>query len=219
MPNPDPQILVNPVELYRSKTCKVLESRGWRYLFVDGVCQTAMNLSDPHGRGLPHLDFVDEVLKVQPIQIAIARVLCLGLGGGTVPKRLIRDYPEIKHLEMVDNNKEVIRLAKQFFDCPNGVWYQDALDFLDSTNRVWDLIHQDLFVGLVVPFKFTTSEWFELVAEHLANESGLLVVHTLGDKTAKRVSRNLTAVFGNIIKEQRFDNPIPPHCYEFLVGI
>src|SRR5688500_1226609 len=70
-----------------------IEDRGGvRTMQFDDVVQSSMRLDGSDDEGLEYADFFHVVTLLRG---APRRALLIGLGGGTVPKQLLVDYPEL----------------------------------------------------------------------------------------------------------------------------
>ncbi len=179
----------------------VTEEGDNRWLRADNIWHTEMHLSDPHGRGLPYTDYIDLAFLFNP---EIRSVLVIGLGGGTIPKRFVRDYPKVT-VEAVEIDPDVIKIAARYFDVkPNArlkVNEADGRQFLRRSKAKYDLIVLDAYYADTVPFFLCTKEFFEIVRDHLS-PNGVLVNNTIGTLTGSKskffrsIYRTMKEVFG-----------------------
>jgi spermidine synthase len=163
----------------------VTEDDHYRWLRADNIWHTQMDLRDPHGRGLPYSDYVDLAFLFNP---NIRRVLVIGLGGGTVPKRFVRDYPQVT-VDAVEIDPAVIRIARQYFDVKTGprlsIHEADGRQFLRRAEQKWDMILLDAYYSDTVPFFLTTREFFTIAKSRLS-PGGVLVNNVVGQVTGPR---------------------------------
>jgi spermidine synthase len=163
----------------------VTEDDGRRWLRADNIWHTEMNLKDPQGRGLPYTDYVDLAFLFHP---NIKTVLVIGLGGGTVPKRFVRDYPQVT-VDAVEIDPAVIKIAQRYFFVEPGprlkLHESDGRQFLRRTTRKWDMILLDAYYADTVPFFLTTREFFTLARSRL-NPGGVLVNNVVGQVSGPR---------------------------------
>jgi len=163
----------------------VAEDSRYRWLRADNIWHTQMELKNPNGRGLPYADYVDLAFLYNP---NIRSVLVIGLGGGTIPKRFVRDYPQVK-VDCVEIDPAVIKIAQRYFYVEPGprlkIHASDGRQFLRRTKRTWDLIVLDAYYSDTVPFFLTTREFFTL-AESRLNPGGVLVNNVVGQVVGPR---------------------------------
>jgi spermidine synthase len=171
----------------------VTEEGGYRYLRADNIWHTRMDLKDPHGRGLPYADYVDIAFLLNP---RIRRVLVIGLGGGTVPKRFVRDYPQVR-VDAAEIDPDVIKIAAKYFDVHPGprlsIHQADGRLFLRRSKEKYDLIFLDAYYADTVPFFLTTREFFQIVRAHL-NPGGVFANNVIGQLSGPR-SKFLRSVY------------------------
>ena len=181
----------------------VAQDDRYRWLRADNIWHTQMDRKDPHGRGLPYSDYVDLAFVFNP---NIRRVLVIGLGGGTVPKRFVRDYPSVK-VDAVEIDAAVIRIAKRYFYVEEGprlkLHEADGRQFLRRTDQKWDLILLDAYYADTVPFFLTTREFFTIAKSHLT-PGGILCNNVIGQVGGPRsaffrsVYRTMDEVFPQV---------------------
>lgn len=181
----------------------VTEDEEYRWLRADNIWHTQMALNDPHGRGLGYSDYVDLAFLFKP---DIRRVLVIGLGGGTIPKRFVRDYPEVM-VAAVEIDPDVIKIAARYFDCKPGprlkVYESDGRMFLRRSEERWDLIVLDAYYADTVPFFLTTREFFRIAKDRLT-PGGVFVNNVVSQVTGARskffrsVYRTMDEVFPQV---------------------
>jgi spermidine synthase len=181
----------------------VTEKGGCRYLRTNNVWHSQMRLNDPHGRGFEYTDYIDIALLFNP---EIREVLIIGLGGGSIPKRLVRDYPNLK-VDVVEIDPEVIRLAEKYFYVRSGprlaIHESDGRIFLRRSKKKYDLIMLDAYYADTVPFFLATQEFFSIIYDHLA-PNGILVNNVIGaisgpkSKFFRSIYRTTSKVFPQV---------------------
>ncbi len=158
---------------------RVADEAGMRYMDFDNLRQSAMLLEEPWELRLRYTRFLALALAFQPEP---KRVLVLGLGGGSFPKRLYRDYPQVV-VDAVDIDPEVLRIAKEYFQVPEDsrlrLYRQDGRRFLQETTGKYDLILLDAYNSDTIPFHLTTREFYQELAAHLA-PGGVVVSNIIG---------------------------------------
>lgn len=186
----------------------VSEDEEYRYLRADNIWHTQMLLKDPHGRGLPYSDYIDIAFLYQP---NLRKVLVIGLGGGTIPKRFVRDYPNVI-VDAVEIDPDVVKIAAKYFDVKPGprlkIHTQDGRRFLRKSKEKYDLIVLDAYYADTVPFFLTTKEFFQIVRAHLT-PGGVFVNNTIGT-----VSGPKSKFFRSVYRTMK---QVMPQCHAFRV--
>ena len=165
----------------------VAEDREARYLRFDRSFQSGMLLGDPFESPFLYAAYAHLGLIFAP---RAKRVLVVGLGGGSIPKRFWRDYPEMT-VEVAELDPMVVDVAKRFFEVREDprlrIVGQDGRLFLRRTGKTYDLIILDAYFAESIPFHMTTKEFYALVKARLA-PGGVVVSNLLGALQGPRSS-------------------------------
>jgi spermidine synthase len=156
-----------------------------RYLRFDSSYQSGMVLGRPFATAFEYTDLFHLLKAYNP---KARNVLFIGLGGGSAPKRLWRDFPELQ-LQGVELDPVVKDVAYRFFALPHDPRLQVAIDdgrrYLDRHDERWDAILIDAFFSDAIPFHLFTSEFLELARSRL-NPGGVIVTNTIGSIAGDR---------------------------------
>jgi spermidine synthase len=159
---------------------EVRDSADTRTLYLDGQPHSAMYRDDPDRYvfdytryfHLPYL-FADD-----PDQID--RVLFVGGGGFSGPKRFVAEYDAT--VDVVEIDPEVVRVAREYFGVEESeqlnIHVGDGRQFIQETDHEYDLIVMDAYKKDQVPFHLTTQEFFELTESKLS-EDGILFANVI----------------------------------------
>jgi spermidine synthase len=139
------------------------------------------------------------------------RILLIGMGGGTIPKRFLQDYPRVE-MTVVDIDPEVNRTAERFFDVPAAgrikSFGQDGRQFVRRSPDRYDQILMDAYLKDTLPFHLATKEYFNEIRGRLT-PNGVFLANIIGALDG-RESRLFRAVFKTV--QQVF-----PNVYAFPV--
>lgn len=156
-----------------------------RYLRFDNSYQSGMVLGRPFATAFEYTDLFQLLEAYNP---KARNILFIGLGGGSAPKRLWRDFPEL-HLQGVELDPVVKDVAYRFFALPRDPRLQVAIDdgrrYLDRHDERWDAILIDAFFSDAIPFHLFTSEFLELARSRL-NPGGVILTNTIGSIAGDR---------------------------------
>lgn len=170
-----------------------------RYLRFDRSTQGGMYLSSPFESPFKYTEYTHVAWIFHP---AIKRVLVIGLGAGTIPKRFWRDYPEVT-VDVVELDPDVVDVAKRFFEVKEDarlrITVQDGRLFLRKSEAKYDLIVMDAYFAEGIPFHLATREFFELARAHL-NPGGLITANIIGalDGRESKLFRALYKTYGQV---------------------
>jgi len=153
-----------------------------RYLRFDNTYQSGMPLARPFGTSFQYSDYFHLALAYKP---DLRDILFIGLGGGSSPKRLWRDFSDLR-IQAVELDPVVVDVAYRFFELPRDTRLDVAVDdgrrYLDRDDRKWDAIMIDAFFADAIPFHLFTAEFMELVHSKL-NPGGVVITNTIGSIT------------------------------------
>jgi spermidine synthase len=169
-------VSVNGRVVYQTQTpyqeLQVVDRGDVRTLYLDGQRHSAMDLEDPDRHVFEYTRYFHLPLLMTD---DVDRVLFVGGGGFTGPKRFVDEYDVT--VDVVEIDPVVVDVAKRYF----GVEESDRLrihtmggrQFLQETDRRYDLIVLDAYKKDKVPFQLTTVEFVRLAERHLTAEGVL----------------------------------------------
>jgi spermidine synthase len=180
----------------------VIEVGGRRTLRFGGSYQSEMFVDAPFRTAFDYTDYFFLGPAYNP---RAKTTLFLGLGGGSAPKRFLRDFPELR-LQVVELDSVVVDVARRFFAVPGTlpVAVADGRRYLVDNDARWDVIANDAFFDDGVPFHLTTREFLELVRARLA-PGGVVVTNIIGSVTGpssklfRAVYRTYRSVFPTVL--------------------
>ncbi len=108
----------------------------------------------------------------------IDNVLLIGLGTGQIVNDLFKLFPEIKRFDICDIEENILNLADKFYgfnlNDNSNFYLQDALVFLKSINKKYDLIIVDVANNDGIDERFLSEEYVDLIKNHL-KKTGLFI--------------------------------------------
>jgi spermidine synthase len=168
--------------IYETETAyqqlRVGDSGDVRTLYLDGVRHSAMFKNDPDRYVFEytryfHLPFL--------LRDDVDRVLFVGGGGFSGPERFLAEYPDVT-VDVVELDPEVVRVARAHFGVSESerlnVYTTDGREFLERTDRTYDVIVLDAYRKDRVPYHLTTAEFMALTADRL-DEDGVVVANVI----------------------------------------
>ena len=158
---------------------RVEETRERRYLYFDGTLQSSMNRKDPTSLELVYSRFASLGLALRP---DAAKVLFIGLGGGSMAKTFHQAFPEM-NIDSIEIDPEVIEVAREYFDFREDprqrVHSGDGRAFLTHSEDRFDLILLDAYYADNMPFHLITREFLDTARDKLS-AGGALVINLIG---------------------------------------
>jgi spermidine synthase len=157
----------------------VVEDDDSRYLRFDSSFQSGMYKDDPYRTRFDYADYLQLPLAYRP---TTRRILYIGLGGGSAPKRTWRDFPATR-IDVVELDPAVVDVAYEYFELPRDprlrVETEDGRRFLAANEGPWDAIVIDAFYSDSIPFHLATREFLELARARLA-PGGTVATNIIG---------------------------------------
>jgi spermidine synthase len=182
----------------------VVDAEGSRYLRFDSSFQSGMYIGAPYRTRFAYSDYLQLGLAYNP---NARDVLVVGLGGASAPKRIWRDFGDVR-LTVVELDPAVVETAYEWFALPRDeridIQVDDGRRYLQRDEDRYDVIMLDAFYSDGVPFHLTTLEFVELVRERL-NPGGVVAVNVIGALTGdgSRITRafwkTYAAVFPTVV--------------------
>jgi spermidine synthase len=114
-----------------------------------------------------------------PRLFAHPRVLVIGMGGGTIPYQLTKLYGDSVSIDVVEIDKEMLRMPELFLGEHRQSWKAyvgDGLEFVEKSRNRYDIIMLDAYNEDVMPPEFI-SDRFAKAAHSALTSNGLLAIN------------------------------------------
>lgn len=172
------EVLVEEVTtLFHTITVADVGSR--RHMRFERNRQSSMYLDDPYETDFEYPGYFHVALAVDP---EADRTLAIGLGGGTVVKRMWRDYPDMR-IDAVELDPEVVRLARLHFAVPDDprvrTFVDDGRHFVDTATGAYDIVIVDAFDDDHVPVRLATEQFMRAARDRM-REGGVIAYNFIG---------------------------------------
>lgn len=151
----------------------VSTENGERVMRFGGIKQSAVSgdgsfESSQDYHGLAHIGVA--------IGLNVKRILLIGLGGGALAGRILRDYPQCE-LVVCEIDPVVARLAVDEFGLPVSpnlrIVIDDGRHFIENCAEIFDYIFVDAYFEQGMPYALVTKEAFFAYAEILSEQGAL----------------------------------------------
>jgi len=147
--------------------------------------QSSMYLDAPFDTDFEYPAYFHIALALNP---DAARTVAIGLGGGSVVKRMWRDYPDMR-IDAVELDPDVVDVAQRFFALPDDerirVFVDDGRRYLETCPDSYDIAIIDAFDEDRVPRQLTTEEFLRTVRDRLRPE-GVVAYNFIGSLKGDR---------------------------------
>jgi spermidine synthase len=123
----------------------VTDNEGVRLMRFERNHQSNMHIDDPYQTDIEYVGYLHLTVAVCP---QATRALVIGLGGGSLVKRMWRDYPWMS-VDAVELDPEVIEICQAFFALPDDerlrVFCSEGRAFIESGEETYGIIAIDAF--------------------------------------------------------------------------
>jgi spermidine synthase len=144
-----------------------------RYMVVNGADQGGIYLSS----GESAYTYDDGLIGLGRLYVRSPRsALIIGLGSGVMARTLKQEGLSV---DVVEIDAEVVQLARKYFGYAGNPVVDDGRRYLQGTDKRWDVIFMDAFLGGNPPWQLYTREAFELYREHL-NPGSAVALNFIG---------------------------------------
>lgn len=141
--------------------------------------QTAINESNPF---IPHLEYARNMILGLVFYPDPKSILVLGLGGGSIPM-MFHNICKETHIDVVEIDPEIAKIAKMYFHFNTSPRLQLHIDdsylFVKKSNKCYDLIILDAYIGNKLPRSLYTTYFFEEV-KRLLSLNGIFIANVMG---------------------------------------
>jgi spermidine synthase len=188
------------IEKQKSKFSELLEvrySQGRYLLCTENAIYSYEDL---------YVNFRESFHQIDWNQYKINKVLLLGLGLGSVPLLLEKQFNKKYNYTAVEIDPKVIELAEKYgifsLQSPIDLICMDAYEYVLQNEDQFDLIIVDIFIDTEVPTKFETLIFVEQLKKRLSKQ-GLLMYNRM---TLTEAAATKTEVFYEQVFQQQFPN-------------
>lgn len=181
----------------------VVDKDGVRTMYLGSAPQSATYVDGREGYVFEYSSYLHIPLLLQD---DVERVLFIGGGGFSTPKRYLEEYPTVT-VDVVELDPKVIEVADEYFGLPDSdrlnVIRADGREFLEKTDREYDVIVLDAYRKDRVPYHMTTVEFMELAKDRL-DEDGVMVANLIsassgsGSEFFRAEYRTMSEVFPRV---------------------
>ena len=153
----------------------VVENSFGRFLKYQETYQAGFIKTKEYSGNLPYINYF---LIPYLMNKNIKNVLLVGFGSGIIINQFEKLFKNLKSIDIVDIEENIFPIAQKYFDFQISdkmeFYLQDALIFLKTTKRKFDLIIVDVAGDVVIDERFLEDEYFSLIQKRL-KKGGIFV--------------------------------------------
>ena len=187
----DKIILNSRSSSFENMEVEVSEQDGVISMHIGSITiQSSMRIDNPF---YLELDYTKAMSMAALFLEAPKEILCIGLGGGTMPKFFYRLFTKTK-LTILEINPKVIQIAKHFFKLPISkkrfnILQGDGIQYINETENKYDLLISDAFEDFGLPEEFCTISYFES-CRNILSEKGIFMINLWGSDPKTPIYRD-----------------------------
>ncbi len=183
---------------------EVVDDGNTRTLYLDGVPHSAMYLDQPDEYVFEYTRYFHLSMLAVEDPEEVDRVLFVGGGGFSGPKRFVSEYDAT--VDVVEIDPAVVDAAEQYFGVRESdrlrIHTTDGREFLERTNHTYDVVVLDAYRADRVPYHLTTAEFMDQIHGRL-DEDGVVVANIISAREGPQSQfyraqyRTMDRVFAN----------------------
>ena len=155
---------------------------------------------------------LQKILKIglQKIDLTnVQNILVLGMGGGSAIKTLLTDFKYENYITALDIDPVIIEIAKTEFNISETenlkIICGDAINFVDTTKKKYDLIIIDLFIDRQVPNDFYKDSFLQNITKLCSKNGQILFNADLSNAKKKNISEVVTFFRSKSFQVEKYD--------------
>lgn len=151
-------------------TISVVENSIGRFLKYDDTYQAGCISTSFYKGNLPYINYFLIPIIMNP---KIENILLVGFGSGILVNDIEKLLP-VKNIDIVDIEENIFSIAKDYFDFKESsfqkFYLQDALIYLKTTKKKYDLIIVDVAGDAGIDERFCSQEYLSLIKKCLKKD-------------------------------------------------
>ena len=184
----------------------VVENKFGRFIKYLDTYQAGYIKTKEYQGNLPYINYL---LLPYLMKKNIKDVLFIGFGSGIVVNQYEAIFKNLKRIDIVDIEENIFSVAEKYFNFKKSekinFYLQDALVFLKTIKKKYDLIIADVAGNIGIDERFISIDYLNLVKSHLKKD-GIFVsnmpsssdILNKKNKFVQNLIRNYKDVFKNI---------------------
>ncbi len=156
-------------------TIQVIENEIGRFLHYAETYQAGFINTDFYKGNLPYINYF---LIPSLMNEKLENILLIGLGSGRIVTQFEKVFENLKTIDVVDLEENIVDIAKNYFDFKPSEKFnfilQDGLTYLRHNKKKYDLIVVDVANNDGIDLRFLSKEYFSSIKKSL-KKNGIFV--------------------------------------------
>lgn len=156
-------------------TIKVVENEVGKFLHYQDTYQAGFINTDFYKGNLPYINYF---LIPYLMNSKIENILLIGLGSGKVVNDFEYLFDDLKSIDVVDLEENIVDIAVNYFDFKKSEKFnfilQDGITYLRNNKKKYDLIVVDVANNDGIDLRFLSDDYFKSIKKSL-KKSGIFV--------------------------------------------
>jgi len=152
-------------------TISIVENNIGRFLKYDDTYQAGYINTQIYKGNLPYINYF---LIPYLMNKNIHNILLVGFGSGILVNQYEKIFKKMKNIDIVDIEENIFSIANDYFDfkCSEkqNFYLQDALVYLKTTNKKYDLIIVDVAGDEGIDERFCDIDYLKIIKSRLNND-------------------------------------------------
>lgn len=184
---------------------KVIENETGRFLHYADTYQAGFINSDFYKGNLPYINYFLIPYLINP---SIKNILLIGLGSGKIVNDFEFLFDNLKTIDVVDIEENIIDIAEKFFDFKHSEKFnfilQDGVTYLRNSSKKYDLIVVDAANNDGIDLRFLNGDYFKSIKKSLKKD-GIFVSNMCASPDFKNPENRFFTEFFHVY-EDNFKN-------------
>ncbi len=186
---------------------KVTENETGRFLHYEDTYQAGYIKTAFYSGNLPYINYFLTAYLINP---HISNILIIGLGSGKLVNDFEFLFENLKRIDVVDIEENILYIAEKFFDFKKSDKFnfilQDGITYLNTNKKKYDLIIADIANNDGIDLRFLSDDYFKLIKKSL-KKNGIFISNMCASPDFEHKDNIFFKKFFPVYK-QNFENNI-----------
>jgi len=184
----------------------VVETKIGKFIKFQDTYQAGYIKTKEYEGNLPYINYF---LIPSLMNKNIKNILLIGFGSGVLVNQFEKIFSKLEKIDVVDIDENIFEIAQKYFNFKKSdkinLYLQDALIYLRSIKKKYDLIIVDVADNIGVDERFCNEEYLELIKKHLKKD-GIFIsnlpssrdIFNKKNKIPQKIIKDYKNIFENV---------------------